>query len=302
MRKKIYILPTRYGLLFLIILVAMLAGSANYNNNLGFLLTFLLGSMAFISVLHTFRNISGIQIVSVRTKPVFANQKAVFEFIVRMGATPQLAISFRFPGGETTRGDILPDKGNSVRDNLVSVRVMAEQRGIFRPGPLHISTEYPLGLFRSWYRLYLDLECTVYPRPFSGFFDPVNADSSAYDNDTENEAGPGVDDFKGLKAYQPGDPLQHISWKAFSRGQGLLTKEFVTHSGSSVVLDWYALKDSDTERKLSKLCDMVLKANRLNLEYELRLPGKTIGPDKGEAHKHNCLKSMAIFALPPEDV
>ncbi len=240
LRKRIYILPTRHGFLFLIILVAMLAGSVNYNNNLGFLLTFLLGSMAFISVLHTHRNISGIRIVSVRTNPVFANEKAVFEILVRMETTPQLAISFRFPGGETTIGDIFSDKDNSVRDNLISVRVMAEQRGIFRPGPLHISTEYPLGLFHSWYRLCLDLECPVYPRPFSGFFNPLNGDSSADYNDTEKGAGPGVDDFKGLRAYQPGDPSQHISWKALSQGQGLLAKNL---SGSPAhLLFWTGMR------------------------------------------------------------
>ena len=38
-RNHIYILPSRMGLLFLLVLVAMLLASINYNNNLGLLLT-----------------------------------------------------------------------------------------------------------------------------------------------------------------------------------------------------------------------------------------------------------------------
>ena len=34
--KRILILPTRFGLLFVILIAGMLIGSINYNNNLGF--------------------------------------------------------------------------------------------------------------------------------------------------------------------------------------------------------------------------------------------------------------------------
>ena len=47
-RKKIRIRPTRNGLIFIALVLAMFLGSINYNNNLGFLLTFLLGSLAFV--------------------------------------------------------------------------------------------------------------------------------------------------------------------------------------------------------------------------------------------------------------
>ena len=40
-RKRIYILPTRRGLLFAVFLLVMLLGSINYALSLGFVLTFL---------------------------------------------------------------------------------------------------------------------------------------------------------------------------------------------------------------------------------------------------------------------
>ena len=40
--RKIYILPTRFGLMFATMVIVMLVGSIYYANNLGFMLTFFL--------------------------------------------------------------------------------------------------------------------------------------------------------------------------------------------------------------------------------------------------------------------
>ena len=51
---------------------------------------------------------------------------------------------------------------------------------------------------------------------------------------------------------------------------------------------------SVTERKLSRLCAWVLQADRLGLDYGLRLPGKVISPGSGETHKRECLEALAL--------
>jgi len=55
--RQIYILPTRHGLLFTLVLVALALAAINYSNALAYLLTFLLASMAVVSLLHTQRNL-----------------------------------------------------------------------------------------------------------------------------------------------------------------------------------------------------------------------------------------------------
>jgi len=293
-RKRLYILPTAQGCLFMVVLTGMLLGSVNYNNNLGFLLTFLLGSMTFISMLHTHRNMLGIQILSIRVLPVFAGEKAVFRLTVRGGNTGRFALRFQLPGGEEQCQDILPET-----DCLTDISVPAEKRGMLRPGILTVSTRYPLGLFRTWTSLNLQLECPVYPAPVHGSLS-LTRGKSRQSQDTGESAGPGADDFQGLRNYEPGDPMQHISWKAFSKGQGLMTKTFVGQAGASVFLDWASVEEKDTERKLSRLCGMVLSADRLGLTYGLKLPGCITDLGKGEGHKHNCLKSLALFGISRE--
>jgi len=290
-RKRVYILPNRYGWMFILVLFALLVGSVNYKNNLGFILTFLLSGMFIVSLLYTYRNLSGIQIRSVTAKPVFAGERAVFKFHVRTDVPSRAAVVFALLNGEKTDTDLAADS-----DNWIDVSGVTQQRGFFKPGNLRISTQYPLGLFQAWSRLHLDLQCLVFPKPLHGPFEPSYDSPSSHEEG--RQGGAGVEDFQGLRSYKPGDPLQHISWKAYSRGQGLFTKEFMGQAGASTILDWEALKDPNVERKLSRLCDMVIKAHRLNIAYGLKLPGNTIDPDRGEAHRQKCLTALALYAFP----
>ena len=289
-RHRVYILPTVHGLLFLTILFAMLLGSINYNNNLGFLLVFLLGSITLVSMIHTYRNLIGMEVLSVSVEPVFAGRTALFRFLVRSASGHRRAIGFVMGKNEPVIENI-----SAQTDETVTVKFATRYRGILRPGRLIVWTRYPLGLFRAWTVVFPDISCMVYPRPLAGSFQSSGGHGG--DKSDVNSIKDGVDDFFGLKPYQPGEPVGKISWKSFSRGLGVFVKEFSGNSGASVMLDYDALGDANREHKLSRLADMVLKAHNMNVEYGLLLPGRTIAPDKGERHRHACLKALALFDL-----
>jgi len=80
--RRIYILPTRQGVLFFFLLIAMLFGAINYNNSLAYMLTFLLGSLYMITILHTYRNLAGLSIRGTRPEPVFAGSNARFPVVI----------------------------------------------------------------------------------------------------------------------------------------------------------------------------------------------------------------------------
>lgn len=287
-RRDIRIRPTRYGFAFILLLLAMFVGSVNYNNNLGFLLTFLLGSMAFVSIIQTFKNVAGLTIIAVASRPVFAGGQAIFEIALQDENKSHDRIGVALSNGDTTHFDIAKNDHQRVR-----VGVPAASRGILRPGPLSVSSDYPLGLFRGSVEVHLPLECIVYPRPIRHEVKTTAAGSSGHPSGATH--GSGVDDLEGLKSYTPGDPPQRISWRASSRGQGLYVKNFSGQLGSSVYLDWQTLKEPDRERKLSLLCHMVLAVHQNNTPYGLKLPDRTICPDKGDIHRHRCLKALALF-------
>src|SRR5262249_30657390 len=61
-QHRIYILPTRAGVLFGLTVVVMLLGCVNYNLGLGYVLTFLMSGIGIVSILHTFRNLVRLQL------------------------------------------------------------------------------------------------------------------------------------------------------------------------------------------------------------------------------------------------
>jgi len=288
---KIHVRPTRFGHTFLFILAAMLVGSLNSNNNLGFLLTFLLGSMAAVSIWHTRRNLAGIKLTYIRAKPVFAGETAHFEVSLQKTDPAARAIDVRLTAEHPSSIDRVDASPASV-----TVGIPTGRRGLLTPEPVELSTCYPFGLFKARVNLSHSAGCLVYPRPIDGSLktvpgEPVTGTGSG-------QSGTGVDDFAGLKPYQPGDSLGQISWKAFSRGQGLLIKQFTGEAGRMLTIDWHAVKEPNLERKLSRMCGMVLNAHQAGLQFGLRLPKVAVTPARGENHLRACLAHLALFGLP----
>src|ERR1700704_4488035 len=70
-QRRVYILPTRGGLMFGVTIVLMLIGSINYNLSLGYVLVFLLAGNGMVSMLHTWRNLARLALSSAKSGPVF---------------------------------------------------------------------------------------------------------------------------------------------------------------------------------------------------------------------------------------
>ena len=81
--RRIYIFPTRWGLLYAVMLLALLMGSINYAISLGYYVTFLLASLGNIAMLHTWRNLVHLQVEVLHAKPVFAGDFA--QVILKIG-------------------------------------------------------------------------------------------------------------------------------------------------------------------------------------------------------------------------
>lgn len=288
-KNRIYILPTRQGFLFFTILFVMLLGSLNFNNNLGFLFTFLLSSMTFVSLLHTHRNLAGIILRSGQIAPVFAGENASLVLMIMPGIQSRPGICF------TVKGDGEVTVNLEPHTRQVTIPIRTTRRGIFSLPSLTLSSTYPLGLFRTWSTVHPDLSYAVYPAPVYGPFQPESGTRESEHEGVKEMMG--TEDFRELRAYQPGDPVSRLSWKSFSKGKGLYTKEFSTPAGETLVLSWDKLPHGDPEMRLSRLSDMIQHAHRMNLSYGLSIPGTDISPGapKDPGHYHTCLKALASF-------
>ncbi len=73
-RRRIYVLPTGFGIAFAVLLFVMLLGALNYSNNPALLLTCLLGSAAGASLFFGFRMMSGLALVRLHAGDAHAGQ------------------------------------------------------------------------------------------------------------------------------------------------------------------------------------------------------------------------------------
>jgi len=287
-RKQIFIRPTRHGLLFLAILGAMMAGSINYNNNAGFILVFLLGGMALISIFYSLKNLTGMDIAFVSARPVFAGQTTAFTIQVQAKHQERVAVNFALPGQTGPWTTI-------ARNQTKTLEIPAKTaiRGIFTPGALALGSVFPFGFFRLGARVYLNMSCIVYPVPVQGAAGSDRGGCGAGGSADTRHAGP--DDFQGLSLYQPGHDVGRIAWKAVSRGQGIFIKDFTAKADHFMLLDFDAFVSRDTEYRLSRLCSMVLAADSQNQPFGLKLHHTLIAPARGQAHTKKCLRALALY-------
>ena len=291
-QRRLYILPTRHGLTYALMLLVMLLGSINYANSMGFVLTFLLASLAVVSILHTYRNLAQLRISTAKSAPVFAGQEACFHLrLDNPSAQSRFAIGLSRGENPLAYCDIAGGQHANFE-----FHIPAMQRGLLHAGSFSLFSTFPLGLLRVWCHLNLDMSCLVYPRPAA---ETMLLPVSASELQQGWSHGEGQEDFSGLRNYRPGDGLRHVAWKAVAQERGMLTKQFSGEAAQEIWLDWDSLPGMDIEARLSRLTRWVLDADRAGLSYGLELPGQQHPPAHGQEQMRRCLQALALFGNVP---
>jgi uncharacterized protein (DUF58 family) len=288
-RRGLYILPTRQGLVFALVLAATLVGAVNYQNNMAFLLAFLLAGLALAAMVHGYRNLLGLTVTGIGAQPVFAGRQARIAVRLAAGSRDRPAVRVALDRAAAASWNL-----EAQQEAAVEIDLPTRRRGLLPIGRLVVSSRYPMGLFRVWATIDPQAVCLVYPQPLAASL-PLELGS---DGAGTGQAGPGIEDFHGVTPYQPGDPPRHLHWKSLARGQGVFTKRFDERRGSGGLLDWFAVPEPDPERRVSILCHAVLDRERRKQSYGLRLPGRLIRPALGRGHRHRCLEALAHLSVP----
>ena len=80
--RRLYILPTRFGYLFAVMLLFLFLAAINYQNSMAFVLTFMLTALGIISLWQTHKNLLGITVQMQIPRPVFCGESCEFHFEV----------------------------------------------------------------------------------------------------------------------------------------------------------------------------------------------------------------------------
>ena len=287
-RRRLYVLPTRAGLAYTVLLLMMLIAGLNYANSLALLTTFLLAGLSLVAMHACHRNLLGLIVVSLASQDSFAGERAILQLRLANGtAQPRLGIEVDVAGAQPVTCTA-PANG----ETLVTLHLATPKRGAQPVGRLRLLTTFPFGLFRAWTWMHIGHEVMVYPRPEGNRPVPLEAglrSGAVPQNSTE------ADEWATLRAFRDGDSPRQVAWKAYARGAPLMVKEYTASGSDERMFEFDALLGLDTEQRLSQLSRWIVNGAAEGERFGLELPRQRIELDQGQAHRQRCLRALALF-------
>jgi uncharacterized protein (DUF58 family) len=285
-RRRVYILPSRFGLMLALVLTAMLVAGLNYNSNLALAFAFLMGSVTLVTMHHCNRNLLRLSVDATLEVDAFAGSDARLEFVLRNEAKLERR-DIEIRCNAATGVGVIP----AAQSQSINVTLPVARRGITRIKQFELRTRFPFGWFFAWTYIHAPLTIFAAPAPVGSRALPSagGSGSNAYSEVRGDE------DFAGLRAYEPGVPLKHMAWKVLARGGEAAVRSYSSLASRPEWLEWSALEGLDDEARLSQLCLWVLESDAASRPYGLRIPGQQIEPSGGAAHRFTCLRALAAY-------
>lgn len=311
--RNVYILPTRTGAFFGVLLLVLLVLSINYQLNLGYLLTFLLAGSAMMAMHVTHNNLRGLQLTA-RTPEglLHQGQSARLSLLLQGGARDRWGLALRPAGAPPTTAQAPAKrraKAPSPRypwtyidcgreaEAAVVLSWTPSHRGLLAWPLLTVESQYPLGVWTAWSRWQpqgelLVLPAVEHPAPPLPPARPTPGNGPAVSR--------GGSETEGVRPWRAGDSLRQVLWKKFARSDDLVSRDTAQpQARAELWLDFATLPASlDTEARLSRLCAWVLAADRAGTPYGLRLGAQHLAPATGAAHRAACLRLLALHPGP----
>lgn len=287
--RRIYVLPTRFGLFIGMVLATLNLGSLNNNNNAALLLGFLLISLAINALIRGHLTLLGLKLQAQPPESVFAGQALALSIAISpRGHEPRMLM--------LQHDKIETSITLAAESTSTQLSIATQRRGYFCIDRIRIATLHPLGLARAWCDFRLQQRVIVYPAPrgeaLLAHF-PSRSDGHGRQSRSPSEQP------HHLRAYRHGDSRKQIAWKASARAGSLHVREYEQGNSGDLLLDWDQLAHLAYEARISQICLWVLHAEQQQRRYALHLPGQCIPSGTGATHQMHCLEALAL--LPEAD-
>jgi len=287
--RNLYILPSRFGGLWLAGAGLLLVVGIQTQRNGPFLLGYLLLALLLLALHLTHFNLQGLELRCGQPRPGFAGETLLYPIHLR-STCPREAISLRL-AGPTSEGGSVPLR-LSAGSRTLGLTWSSTARGLQRPGPLLIRSSAPLGLFVCWSRWQPARTQIVYPARHPGPVAAAAAAGSPPGTAEQDQGLEGSDHWHDLRPQRPQDSQSRLAWKVLAQGRGRLSKTFRDPAGVPLLL----APDPGVprERALEHLSAAVWQRSQRGECFGLVLPAQSIPPGRGREHRERCLQALAL--------
>ncbi|WP_421203369.1 DUF58 domain-containing protein [Aeromonas enteropelogenes] len=282
--RSLFILPTRLGLGYLLVMIAIYLLGTNYQNNLVLLIAYCLASLFMAAMWLTHRNLLGLSLLGGPMVLGEAGQPLPIRVTVR-ALRPARALQLTLCEGSLWLAQADPAPASLI------LPVKGGRRGRVALNRLRVESRYPLGLFRCWSLLDLQLEAWLAPAPLYG---SLLTGASQTEQAGLGQVVPAtLGDFNTLREHRPGEPQSRIAWKQLAQGRGLLVKQFEEPLQDDTHLSLSRVSGQDLEARLSVLAWWCSDFAKRGVPFTLTLAGQTLGLESGPAFLQRCRLALA---------
>ncbi len=289
--RNLYILPTRFGWLWLAGsgLLQLVAIQSQRNGPL--LLSFLMLGLWLLALHLTHFNLQGLELQALPPAGGFADEPLPYPLLCRNGSSRD-AIQLGFRSQPAP-----PPQQLAAGEAVLQVSWRPQRRGLQTPGRLRIETTAPLGLFRCWSLWDPPIPQVVYParRPGPVAETPGRApgDGPRLATDPHQQ---GIEAWHDLRPHRPEDGLARLAWKSLAQGRGRQTKTFADATPPATLLG--PAPGLPLERALEHLSAEIWRRSQAGVGFGLELGSTRLAAAAGAEHRDRCLLALALAPRP----
>ena len=273
--RSLYILPTRFGLLWLAGGGLLLLVAIQSQRNGPLLLSFLMLGLWLLALHLTQFNLQGLELEALAPSGAFAGEIVAYPLLCRSRCQRD-GIQLGLAGSAATPQPL------AAGESVLSVPWRAGRRGLQTPGRLRLQTTAPLGLFVCW---------TLWEPPRPQPIYPARRPGPVAESSTSRLAA-GSDDWDDLRPHRPQDGLARLAWKSLAQGRGRQTKTFAAATPAVGLLA--PAPGLPPERALEHLSAEIWRRSKAGEAYGLALGSTQLAPSTGPEHRDRCLLALAL--------
>ena len=273
--RNLYILPTRFGLLWLAGGGLLLLVAIQSQRNGPLLLSFLMLGLWLLALHLTQFNLQGLELEALAPSGGFAGEMVAYPLLCRSRCQRD-GIQLGLAGSAATPQQL------AAGESVLSVPWRAGRRGLQTPGRLRLQTTAPLGLFVCW---------TLWEPPRPQPIYPARRPGPVAESSTSRLAA-GSDDWDDLRPHRPQDGLARVALKSLAQGRGRQTKTFAAATPAVGLLA--PAPGLPPERALEHLSAEIWRRSKAGEAYGLALGDTQVAPNTGPEHRDRCLLALAL--------
>jgi len=288
--RNLYILPSRFGCLWLSGAVLLLVVAIQTQQNGPLLLSYLMLSLMLLALPLTHFNLHGLTLACTASHAGFAGSPSIYNILI-VSQHQREGLHLQWHGAKSEACHPLTIAPGRQTAALIWT---PHRRGWQRPGKLRLRSSAPLGLFQCWSVWHPPLAQLIYPRRRRGPVGDrsIHADCTSAANPSQHASGNGMQEWRDLRPHRPEDGSRRLAWKQLAQGRGRLSKQFETQSNTLTVLA--PAEGVPAEQALEHLCERIWTLSQSDEMYGLALPDRQIMPARGLTHRDDCLKTLAL--------